>query len=317
MYNREIKQRFINEFSTRESVRQVCTSLFNRVARYEEVWGADVCTMGAEDVQKIIDNESGFTTTSGKMPIYVLKRYLRWCVNNNVTGATLDALRIKPSIICAVRKSTVSGPAELQEYLDAVFSDENGGYVDNVFRCFFWLAFSGVFDRDISTIRMSDVSLTQRTIRLDGYSVSFPVEALLSMRSCVTAARFIVIPSGVSTKYISRAEGDMLLRRSKDVKPDIQGIRTIVAKKARAALSGGKTKKVLSYHRVWMSGLFYRKLEEEKFGLEISFRPEVEWMISMDKDATDYQKSSENIRKLARNYMKDYLIWKETIKEDP
>ena len=202
----------------------------------------------------------------------------------------------------------------MQMYLNSVFDPESEESISNVYRCYFWMAYGGCNENDAIRVRTSDVDMSDMVFRI-GYD-EFPIyrEAIKSFNNCVKLDSFKYMhPNYKKDVYIPRMGGDLLLR---GIKTDIsiKSFRVAINQKIKAAYNNGATTIKMSYQRAMMSGIFYRVYQLELIGIEPDF---------MDV-AADYIKGREynlssgrNLigarqRKIAKDYMNDYIKWKQT-----
>ena len=115
----------------------------------------------------------------------------------------------------------------------------------------------------------------------------------------------------VNFVYMDRPEGDTLIRGIRKV-PTINAFRTRISLATKDAYESGKTKLRLSYHKVWLSGLFYRMYERESAGIPVDFYEAAErftagktYNFSKTRNTFEAKK-----RQVAREFMQDYRRWK-------
>lgn len=308
MFNQELKQRFVKEHSTSLYKRRCCVDVFNTIAPYEEKLGKDVCTMTSDEIEPVANDLLGMRQKS-TMRFDILKKYVEWCVANNVNGAVDELDKVTLSNLDKLKRRTVTGPLQLQVYLNAAFSPESSMGIDNTYRAFFWLAFAGIpFDSSLD-ITTDQVDLTGMRIVLDGREYPIYKEGLACFRNCVESQFFVrKHPRYGTPMKCSRVDGDLLFRgiRANPVKTTF--IPT-VRKLAETARAEGRTDKELSYSRIKMSGQFYRMYEDERAGLPVDAGSVVDEIISEKPDA--YYSRMQRLR-MIRELIGDYENWKQT-----
>lgn len=314
MYNSDIKEEFINFYTDKENTKKNCVALFEVVARYEEKWGADICTRPTEDVIAVLDDVTGIRICTKAYRAAIIKKYLQWCVSKKIPGAINSMENIEtPLGLDKLKSHTVSGPRHLQAYLDSVYSPEFQNTLDNTFRCFFWLAYGGMAEEDIFTVNTNDVDFERMIVRYRSTEVPIYREAVPAFKQCVESDAFHYERpiNSKSTLVSPRITGSILIRGCR-AEPNVMSFRSTLSRQSKKALESGRTELELSYFRVWLSGLFYRMHENEQLGIKPDFLPTALQIsegktYKLDKGRN---KIGARIRRLAAEYMEDYLRWK-------
>ena len=154
MYNAEIKHQFMREVvSTTPWKLKLCESVFNSTEEYEEEWKADLCTKSAEELQPMVNQISGFRARSKWSRLILLKDYVKWCIEMEVDGACSGMLEIKTVGLDKVKQQTIASPKHLQNYLNAICEPANMKATDNIYRCYYWLAYAGMAEEDIFKVK--------------------------------------------------------------------------------------------------------------------------------------------------------------------
>ena len=317
MYNEALKDRFAREFTTKLSIRQACAALFEATARYEESWGADICTRSAEELRPVLTDLLGMRTASKYLRLNILREYAQWCMAQNVPGACDGLLNANTDGLDKLRKQTVKNPLHLQRYLDAVFAPESEQTMDNTMRFYYWMAYSGVREADIFRLTAENMDFSTLTVRLDGKSYPLYPEALPCIKNCAELNSFAHIHpyQGVDRMvWRERVDGDLLIRGTRSVK-SVDVVRSMVSRRAKQALDSGKTELKLSYGRVWLSGVFYRTYMAELAGDHPDFNSvaadvmaDREYRLESGRNTIDAKR-----RVRAAEYAQDYRRWKMTL----
>ena len=323
MYNEKTKLKFISEFSTSVSRRCVAELLFEATEPYEKRWGADICTRDKEEVQQVVDDVVGARAMSQKTRLSILRSYARWCIENNVDGAQDGILQINTVGVEKLKRQTVANPQHLQRYLDRICDDETAKTVSCTYRCFYWLAYSGVLnEKDALDIITSDVDFEDMMIRHGGQEYPIYREAITSFKMCVNLTTFVYKhPNYTGCKEVLRIRGDgNLLLRGFNETVSLYSMRVQMSRRA----SEHKTKNTtcvdngilglkLSYYRVWLSGLFYRMYEAERAGMPVDFTAVAEQFMESKTYKLDSGRNTLAAKRkaLARSYLIDYNNWKE------
>ena len=296
MYNESLKSSFIADYTKSLSTAQHAQVVFDAFAPSEEEWGADLCTRSAEELQPIVNRVTGLRAKSRWMALTILKEYVKWCLAMKVPGARDGMLKIEVVGLDKVRSQMVSGPMHLQQYLNAAFEPEEEETIDNIYRCFFWLAFAGMDDEeDIFLVTKDDVDFENMVVRY-GFT-EYPI-----YREAIPALRHAMILDSFSY-------GVTLMR---GIKADskVLALRSTLSKRTRLAYNEGRTPLQLSYYRVWISGLFYRTYEGERAGGIVSFADAAQRYVSKRTYHNEHRPLSTQQNIVARDYMEDYQRWK-------
>ena len=318
MYNQELKTQFIKQYTTSINLRKACVTVFNALEPYEVKWGADLCTQPPEVLTPIINEALGIRSTSAHMRLDALTEYVRWCIKNGVPGAIDGMSGVVISAVEKMKRQTVTSPLHLQKYLNQICEPESEKTTDNIYRCFYWLAYGGVPETDILKIKKSDVDFQSMTVRFNDTEYPIYREAIPAFRNCVNLEMFVYKHPNYSadkTVYKARAIGDTLVRGIRSL-PTLHSMRVELARRSTKFINAGKTEMNLSYYRVWISGMFYRMYERERAGFPVDFSKASEKFTfgktyKFDKarySLTAYQ------HKIAKTYLQDYENWKQTFK---
>lgn len=319
MYNEDIKQKFIDGFTNSVSRKKTATTLFNALSKYEEAWGADICTKTKDELKDVITEIAGFRVSSVNTRLSILRLYAKWCMQHQIPNACNGLLQIEGIGIEKLKRQTVANPQHLQEYLNCICDSESEETVDCVCRGFYWLAYSGIPEKDALEIAVSDVHLDDMEIYYDGVCYPIYKEAIPALRNCVRLTQFRYKHPRYDAVYKNRAVGDKLLRGFTDNRSlaSMQSDMSRRAKNPKFMKADQKDNKRLdlnlSYYRVSISGLYYRMFEYERAGVEPDFTAAAKRF--MEGRVYNLQKSRNLIgakqRSLAADYLEDYLRWKE------
>ncbi len=313
MYNEELKRKFIDSYTDKESVKAVCVGTFNALEKIEREHDMDLCSLKTEDIQPVVSKTLGVRSSGHYLVMSSLKSYARWCLDNNVEGATENIFALTDDNLEKIKTQMVNSPMHLQKYLNALYYSEEDKTIDDTFRCFFWLAFAGMKEEKILDVRDSDVKFDSMIV-VDDVGKEYPIyrEALKAFKNCVILDRFVYKHPNYSKDVIrDRIPGHQLLRGIKN-EANLRYIRVQISEKARKANNKGKTDSVLSYYRVWLSGMFYRMYQFELAG----FEPNFEGMAKDFMDGKTYKLDSgrnligAKFRQITRDYKEDYERWK-------
>ena len=312
MYNEELKTKFVRGYTNSISTAEVCQTIFNAFKQYEVEWGADLCTRSTEELQPVVDGLVGLRARSKWMRLIILKDYVKWCIGMKVPGACDGMLKIETVGLEKVKHQTVASPLHLQRYLDSICEPESEETTDNIYRCFYWLAYGGVAEEDILSIKCSDVDLNNMVVRYNDTEVPIYREALPAFKNCVKLTQFVYKhPNYDKLVYKDRADGDTLVRGIRSA-PSIKAMRVELSRRSKAKMDEGKTDLKLSYFRVWISGLFYRMYERERAGIPVDFSAAAAQFMEGKTYKLDRGRNTPEAKKrqLTRDYLEDYERWK-------
>ena len=316
MYNEELKTRFINSYTNSSQRRYNCLILFNKLQEYEEKWQADVCTWGEEELDSVIDKILGLRLKGSESRLVALKTYAKWCLENNFPNAKDSLINLKYSGIRKMRQEMVRDPSQLQDYLNIIFYPESRNTMDNVFRCFYWFAYSGCSEGDVMSITADDIDLQSKIIRIKKESLieEYPIyeESIPALESCITSTSFVYIHPNYSKDIDrDRVGGNQLLRGIK-TETTLSRARIEISRRSKKAVDKKETDLHLSYFRVWLSGVFYRTYELEKIGVEPNFMELAGRFMSGKNYKLDSGRNTIEAkqRAVAKEYLDDYYRWK-------
>ncbi len=316
MYNEKRKAEFIDFYTGSLKTKKVAITTFNAMEKYEVEWGADMCTRSEEELQPAIDEIVGIRTRSKWMSLIIFKEYVKWCIAMRVPDACDGMLRITTVGLNKMRRQMVSGPVHLQKFMDNIFTPENDETVDNVYRCYLWMAFGGIEEEDTVQIKANEVDFGRMVIRHKDEEFPIYREAVPAFRNAVGLTSFLHRHTEpVYELRLDRVPGDTILRSMRS-QVLASSIRIAILKQTNAVQKQGGTDQKLSYDRIRLSGLFYRAYERERLGETVDFRDEVERRMQKRIDAGKTyalnKRGNANALKNRKNssYMEDYLRWK-------
>ncbi len=311
MYNEDLKKQFVRGYTTSINTAKVCETIFTLFEPYECVWNADLCTRGTEELQPIVDSIVGLRSKSACTRLIILKDYVKWCINvAKVPNACDGMLKVNTVGLEKMRRQTVASPLHLQKYLNDICSPESNKSTDNIYRCYYWLAYGGVAEEDILKIKCSDVDFDNMVVHYKGTEIPIYREALAAFRNCAELTQFVYNhPNYKKTVWKERVDGDTLIRGIR-ANLTIYSMRVEISRRAK-----DKEKKTgirLSYFRAWISGIFYRAYEQELIGE----KPDFNSVASAKMEGKTYKLDSgrntpeAKKRSLAKDYNEDYQRWK-------
>ena len=313
MFNQEIKTAFLDAATKSQGSRLAYANVFNFCEPYEEKWNADLCTRSTEELQSMLEQIAGARASYRKTYYHRLVTYVKWCIAHGVDGACDSILRVDPTISSNIGMQTVRSPAHLQSCLDQVFDPVSERTIDCVYRALFWMAYSGLHEKD--TVQIMSKHLDFRSMEIHFGDKVYPIyrESIPVLRVCATSKTFLYETPRYSITR-DRVEGDLILRGFR-TQPDVMKNRIMYARKIREAAAQGRNQLQLTYARVHLSGIFYRMLEREISGVKPDFSAvvleELEYSGHSGSNAAGYTNGMLNERK--KHYQIDYNNWKRSL----
>ena len=300
MYNRSLKIQFIDEcIRDNRNAQKICLSIFTIIESWEIVWGADICTRSVQDLQPIFNFLNGVRANTFSRVI-ILRRYLEWCFYKGVLGATKEYLKVKIPSIDTMRERSVISSKQVQKYLDAVFEPEEKLTMDNVYRCYYWLAFMGVEKTDALFITIDDVDLASAKIIYNNIEYKIYKEAIPAFQNCVRQTQFMKRINNGAEIFLNRHSSKYLLRGIKNIFTP-ESIAVLLSNKNKIAFAKKKIDKKMTYDRFWLSGLFCRTYSQEIAGNIVDF-----------SDIAIKLHDNKEQKRATANYAYEYEIWKAT-----
>lgn len=314
MYNEELKTRFIREYTNSISRADACKQAFNAMETYEKQWGADFCTRSTAELEPVIEQLVGFRVRSRWQRIIIFQRYVKWCLGNNIPGACDGMLHVDNVGLSKVRTQMVANPMQLQMYLDVICEPESEQTTDNIYRCFYWMAYSGMDEEAILNAKCSDVDFDNMVIRSGNEEFDIYREALPALRNAATLTEFVYKhPNYPPDKRVirNRALGNTLIRGIRST-TTVASLRVELSRRSKKFLEDGSTDKQLSYYRVWLSGLFFRMYQREIAGIPVDFSGAASKFMEGKTYKLDTGRNTPEAKRRAvvNDYTQDYERWK-------
>lgn len=314
MYNEELKTRFIQEYTKSISRAEACVQAFNAIEPFEVQWDADFCTKSAAELEPVVEQLVGFRVRSRWLRIIIFQKYVKWCLAHKVKDACDGMLQVECAGLDKVRTQMVSNPTMLQAYLDVVCDPESEKTTDNIYRCFYWMAYSGMDEHDIMNVKCSDVDFNNMVIRYGGEEYEIYREAIPALRNAATLTEFVYKhPNYPPDKKVirNRALGDTLIRGIRST-TSLAALRVELSRRSKKFIEDGLTDKQLSYYRVYLSGLFHRMKEREDGGIPVDFSGVASRFMEGKTYKLDAGRNTPEAKKRAvmNDYLQDYERWK-------
>lgn len=314
MYNEEIKTKFVQSYTKSISTANVCNTIFNAIEKYETEWDADICTKNEEILQPVVEELVGFRARSKWMRLIILKDYAKWCISMNVPGACDGMLKINTIGLEKIKQQTISSPVHLESYLNEICEPVSEKTTDNIYRCYYWLAYAGIKEEDILKVRCTDVDFDKMIVKYNDTEVPIYREAVPAFKNCVELTQFVYkhpLYSADKIVWRDRAPGDTVVRGVR-AQASLKAMRVELSRRSKAKRDDGLTDLKLSYYRAWISGVFYRVYENEQMGIEPDFSSIVSQQIEGKLYKLDSGRNTQDAKKrqLVHDYLEDYQRWK-------
>lgn len=306
MYNSGLKNKFIASRNFADANNETFEFFFDRLEPIEEENGKDLCEFSLEEAVSAIIKTSGTRVASKNANLYRLKAYIRWCKENGIKiDQRIDNLNVVDWGISGVKNRMVANPKGLQAFLDSIFEKEEYETVDNTFRCYYWMGFMGVNEKDTILIRASDVNFTTNKLSYNGIEYPLYKESLAAFKNCVELEAMILKNPNFDDVIKWRADGDILIRGF-SVPKAVGSIRSAVSRKLQTRLTENDV--ILSYQRARLSGIFYRARHWEIDNAEVPNFVDIvkENLNDNENDAS----TRKRITRIAKGYLSDYEVWK-------
>lgn len=316
MYNEQLKLSFINFYTEDYKLQNHCKVIFEKLATVESKLNKDVSCFSLEESDEAISVISGFSGNTTRKALYTFKHYVRWCISNNVPGANEELLQINTADVRSgskegIERKLISSPLHLQSYLDAIFHPIDKDTIQNLYRLFFWLAYSGLTELDMKIITAENVVWDDMAIYVNNESFPIYREMVPALKSCMNLTHFKKYnPLYSKPAELPRSNNNRILRGTEGSKYDIN--KSDLSVMVRDAHKHGKIDFVLSYRNVWTSGIFYNAYECERAKIPFDFSRAVkQYFINkgVDPNSVDYLRRFE----MNKKFMLDYNRWKDAL----
>lgn len=308
MFNESLKNKFIN--STRKG--NDVSSLFVSSQPYEEKYGKDLCQFSQDELQDFVNHCLGVMESTKRSRLMLVRQYIKWCSDNGIPNVSEVIGEITTNDTSRIKETMVSSPEHLNSVMDTVFRKVDEHTIDNVYRCFLWMAFAGIPQCDVMKITSANVDFKEMEIVYNGNSFPIYKEAVSVIRDCAELEQFIYDHREYNNPvWRARADGKALLR---GYIPDAaaSSVASLIRKAiVNARARCGETIPKLNYSHVAFSGQFYRMRERESIGFPIDFRWYIanEWIADGSYDPDD-PKIMNRLKVKAHRLKMDYECWK-------
>lgn len=271
MYNEELKSRFIKECCEDKSATNRAHRLFEAAEGFENNWGNDICTMPEDVLGEALQEITSARLGTQLADMSILKKYARWCLDNQVPSACEGLLKNHEVGCDKLRTTMVDSPEQLQSYMDKAFPSINDCRVDNLCRGLYWLAYMGFEEKEAAEVRVEHVDLKNASIHFGGKLYPIYREAIPTIRYLCSANSFIYDYKKYEA-VIERDSGTQLLRGMRSGSGvNTDSIGRLAARRLASISANPDEKIVLRYKSLRLSGIFYKMLDDERRTGDVNF----------------------------------------------
>lgn len=190
LYNREIKEAFINE-QKNEKLKKYTCRIFEATHRFEELSGKDLYSMTESTAKECLYDTLGYNLDILYFSLNMIKEYYIWAEEKGYTPIKCFELK---NYVIDTRKSFTSlyfkNPKHLQSVMDEIFYAESENSLDVVFRSYFWLLYSGLEDKEAKDLKVSDINFNNLTITYNGRTYDIYKEAIPALKKACELEQF-------------------------------------------------------------------------------------------------------------------------------
>ena len=318
MYNKERKQEFIaSKFKNALTVRNA-TYFFSATEEFERRYGCDIAQMNVDQLQNTFNSVAGLRNKNAQDKYRMFRDYIEWCRKCDLEP--MDSIyAISVGAFENMRSRMVGSPLHLKNVLDQVFPRPDDNSIEYIYRTYLWLAFSGFLEEEAIRVCTDDVRFTSAEILNPESERTYPLyaESYPDFHMACTLTSFRE-PRGQSKRGATkqRQVGNEILRgkvTQKTIEEQLTStIRPTISRAFRKYAQNNASGTNLSYHRVYMSGIFYRKYESDRIGENDDefFRKIATHDILMSHRITDRSSMVRALTSAVREYESDYASWK-------
>ena len=319
LYNEEIKREFISSLGLGETIEKQLENIFSRIGEFECSLDRDLCQIdNKKELLPVLLTVSGNRSWNASQRLKYLKRYVKWCAENNKFTTVCDII----SDITAeeigveyIRNHMAANPADFRGYLDSFLRSDDMKTIDIVYKCVLWLAYAGIPEESIVDIQQADVDFD---VFDDIFLVShedrqYPVPSIAhkTFDYCVNLESFKFTNPRFPDSEVDRKrnEGTELLRGIVSKSPNRSY--KVLTQNISNRVSGSGIQRRISYRSAMWSGFFFRLNQMENITGEIDFKFEA--LRFMGKRGYKLDKSRATMttveNKKAKDVESDYKLW--------
>jgi hypothetical protein len=300
VYNEDQKIKFLKD--TRSSW-PGAESTFRVMQALEEEYQMDLCLLPTDVLQTYINAKFGTRSTATMTYIKFLRSYCKWCADNGIkTSGGIFGVEVQFDE--KLKQLTASSPKHLETILNLAFDPVERETTDCLYRCYLWMAFAGIRDREAVEVKTREVDFDSLLIHHNGRSFEFYKEAVPAFKNACELPDFVY----AHPKYITRRNrlpSEYLLRGVRSEKPGL----TTMRDKMHVYLLYQNIQ--ITYRTIFLSGIFYRAYEMERAGFTPDFSAAViEQITKPGKVYSSVEQKKHNAQLIEKAFLEDYQNWK-------
>lgn len=298
------KQEFLNKCIDSVGSRKSYIILFNSIEKFEKDFGVDICFMNSNELSIVINYVVGYRNNSRKVSISKITKYLNWCCEN--VPNSINSIK-NINVDSRIGNILIKSPQHLNNILDNMFDPVCERTIDNIYRMYFWLAYSGISINDAFSVKKTDVDLDNLIIKFNNNIYKIYNEEIDVIKFCIESEVFVYKHPLYNDKIRLRESGDQLIIGYNYTKKT--SLTPTISKRVKSSMESGKIKTDISYYRCLVSGLFYDMYIKEINGYDINY-------ILDNKDYIELKRTNNSGIIVNYSYKKDYEEWKNMLNYD-
>jgi hypothetical protein len=298
MYNSKQKEKFLEDFTEVQMTKDRLIRIFNSIEMFEKNSGKDFSQFTREKAVSVIAQCGGKTTNSVNSMIILLRKYLDWCILNqlvdrNISNFLEDVDSTKIKFMETHKNELISSPEHFQEHLDKYGYNPNVDTIDIMACTALWLAFSGI--QDVVNVKKDDIDLIHGVVNFDFKTYKIYPQSVHTFKKALQM-KTIEIESDIRSSYTKDLENTPYLIR--------MTVSTNFRKVSRMIYLTDWAKE-LTITSVYRSGMYYRIYEKERRADRIEYKD-----ILIEEGFHDSEPNASQVKA----FMNDYQQWKKTFK---
>ena len=314
IYQEDTKHAFLDGIADKTN-RNILLSCFRSSFPFENSSGKDLSAFTEEELRPVMTKifNTKIRRKSRVTVVSLLSQYFDWCVHHGVSGAIEHDMSVFRSGDILSDEMMIFSPGHLQQFLDKIFDPESDQTIDNLYRCYYWMAYAGLSVEDTIRLKPENFDLENLEVEINGDAGVLYRQGLACIRNCISLLQFRYrhpLYASNTEVFKDRIPGDYIFRGIKgnfdDPTAALAGFRIAIARhNTQSGIS-------LNYKRVLYSGIFYRAYEYEvEYGKPPLFTQIVgDHPIGKRIVSTEKSSAKRKLNVYASNMQNDYEIWK-------
>ena len=313
MYNEELKTQFIRQYTTKISTADFAVDMFNYLEQFENKYGSDYACMTKEQASDAVSSIQTLRASSMESRSAILKAYVRWNIDNGTENANKELLSVEFHGFSHIRSMMVKDPAHLARILNKVYAPVKDGTVENLYRFYIWMFYSGMKEDQIFLCKRGNIDYKRMEISVGDQRFPIYREELDVIVFCADAKEIAERnPLMVNVRdTIPRRPGDELYRGARNA-TSASAARVSATTLITSAYNNGLIDVKLTRKSVRLSGIFYRMYEREMNGVPVDFTEDaINEMRGKTYKTNDRFTIGVKRVRIIRDFELDYANWKE------